>query len=67
MKRDHAMDKPIVKGPIDGNAFAIVGAVSRALKKAGQGDKVAEYQAKAMSGDYDHLLAVSMEYAEFGL
>ena len=32
-----------------------------------QGDKVAEYQAKAMSGDYDHLLAVSMDYVEFDL
>ena len=57
------MDKPIVRGPIDGNAFA----VTRALKKAGQGDKVAEYREKAMSGDYNHLLAVSMEYAEFDL
>ena len=44
MKRDHAIDKPIVKGPIDGNAFVIMGAVTRALKKAGQGDKVDEYR-----------------------
>ena len=60
-------DKPVVKGPIDGNAFVIMGAVTRALKKAGQGDKVAEYRKKAMSGDYAHLLSVSMEYVEFDL
>lgn len=61
------MDKPIVKGPVDGNAFSVMGAVTRALKRAGQGDKVAEYREKAMSGDYNHLLAVSMEYVEFEL
>ena len=60
-------DKPVVKGPIDGNAFTIMGAVTRALKKAGQGDKVTEYQARATSGDYNNLLAVSMEYVEFDL
>ncbi len=48
----------------DGNAFAIMGEVSKTLRKAGLGDKVAEYKAKAMSGDYDNLLRVSMEYVE---
>ena len=61
------MSKPVVKGPIDGNAFAVMGAVCKALKKAGQGDKVKEYQSKAMSGDYDHLLVTSMEYVDFDL
>ena len=28
----------------DGNAFAIMGRVCRALRKAGQGDKEAEYK-----------------------
>lgn len=59
--------KPVVKGPVGGNAFAVMGAVIRALKQAGQGDRVAEYQERATSGDYNHLLAVSMEYAEFEL
>ena len=62
-----ASEKPVVRGPVDGNAFAVMGAVTRALKKAGQGDKVAEYQQRAMAGDYDHLLAVSMEYVDFEL
>lgn len=61
------MPKPVVRGPLDGNAFSVMGAVAKALKQAGQGDKVAEYQAKAMSGNYDHLLSVSMEYVDFTL
>ena len=48
----------------DGNAFAIMGRVTRALKANGQSDLVAEYRAKATSGDYDNLLRVSMEYVE---
>jgi len=59
--------KPIARGPVDGNAFAVLGAVKRALEKAGQGDKVQEYMAKATSGNYDNLLAVSMEYVDFDL
>lgn len=59
--------KPVVKGPVEGNAFAIMGAVRRALKQAGQGDKVAEYIKRALSGDFDNLLAVSLEYVDFDL
>ena len=59
------MQKPTVSIGIDGNAFAVMGAVTKALKKAGQDDKVEEYRTKAMSGDYDNLLRVSMDYVEF--
>ena len=48
----------------DGNAFAIMGAAARALRKAGRGDEVRAYQAEAMSGDYNHLLAVTMKWFE---
>jgi len=48
----------------DGNAFAVMGRVKEALKKAGQGDKVKEYMDKAMSGDYNNLLVVSLEYVD---
>lgn len=48
----------------DGNAFAIMGRVSQALRQAGEEDKVKEYMAKAMSNDYDNLLMVSMEYVD---
>ena len=47
----------------DGNAFAIMGAVMRGLRQAGATPvEVAEYQAEAMSGDYNNLLRVSMEW-----
>ena len=58
--------KPVVRliGE-DGNAFAILGKVTKAMKRAGYSqDEVKEYQAKAMSGDYDHLLATTMEYVD---
>lgn len=48
----------------DGNAFAILGRVTKALRQAGQGDKVKEMTAKATAGDYDHLLATVLEYVD---
>ena len=49
----------------DGNAFAIIGNVSRALKAAGQSEKAREWQQKAMScGSYDELLALVYTYVE---
>jgi hypothetical protein len=61
------MMKQLVKGPLDGNAFAVMAAVKQALVEAGQADRVAEYFARATSGDYTNLLAVSMEYVDFDL
>lgn len=58
------MDKPVIEMP-DGNAFSIMGAVTKALKRNGQADQVEKYLTKAMSGDYDNLLRVSMEYVDF--
>lgn len=48
---------------IDGNAFNIMGVVAGAIRRAG-GTKadVDEYTNLAMSGDYDNLLRVSMQY-----
>ena len=48
----------------DGNAFAILGAVSKALKKNGQAELAKEYMAEAQSGDYNNLLRVTSEYVE---
>jgi len=48
----------------DGNAYYIIGKVSKTLRKAGLGEKVKEFQSKATSGDYNHLLQVVMEYCE---
>lgn len=59
--------KPIVKGPVDGNAFAIIGAVSKSLREAGQADKITEMRKRCMEGDYNHLLNIACEYVTFDL
>ncbi|MCG3204310.1 MAG: hypothetical protein KCHDKBKB_01025 [Elusimicrobia bacterium] len=48
----------------DGNAFAILGRVAKAMRQAGQGHLVKEMQTKAMSGDYNHLLSTVLEYVD---
>lgn len=49
----------------DGNAFAILGTVSKALRKAGATDEYIEkYKSEATSGDYDNLLVVTMSYVD---
>ena len=47
----------------DGNAFAVMGRVKQALKSAGADKEyIDQYISEATSSDYNHLLAVSMEY-----
>jgi len=47
----------------DGNAFAILGAVARALKRAKvPKEEVDAFMDEAKSGDYDHLLATAMRW-----
>jgi len=49
----------------DGNAFAIMGKVSAALKRAGADKEyIDKYIEESTSGDYDNLLIVAMEYAD---
>lgn len=48
----------------DGNAFSIMGKVIRELKRHGHRDLVKQYQEEATSGDYNHLLTVTMDYVE---
>lgn len=49
----------------DGNAFAILGRVTKALKRAGASkEEVDEFMAEATSGDYDHLLQTVMRWVE---
>ena len=49
----------------DGNVFALAGQVTRALRSAGQGDKVSEFTTKLFScGSYDEALQLMMEYVE---
>ena len=49
---------------IDGNAYSVMGYTARALKTAGLRDKVEEMHKRAMSGDYNNLLCVCMEYVD---
>ena len=47
----------------DGNAFAVMGKVSAALKSHGVlGGEVAEYIDESMTGDYDKLLQTAMKW-----
>lgn len=60
------MKKPTVKlvGE-DGNAFGIMGRVIKALKKANFPEEhIEQYKKEAMSGNYDHLLQVTMNYVD---
>ena len=57
-------EKPTVKLiDTDGNAFSIMGRVRTALFKAGADKEyVKKYLDEVMSGDYDNLLCVTMDY-----
>lgn len=47
----------------DGNAFAILGRVQSALRKAGaSNDAIRDFVKEATAGDYDHLLQTAMKY-----
>lgn len=49
----------------DGNAYAVMGVVQRALRKAGATEEeIKEYLDESMSGDYGHLLRTAMEWVE---
>lgn len=62
MKKPDTTPKVLLVGR-NRNAFAIMGATIKALKKAGADKEYTDkYMNEAMSGDYDHLLGVTMEY-----
>jgi len=47
----------------DGNAFFIIGRVSRALRRAGvSDDDINEFTEEATNGNYDHLLQTVMKW-----
>ena len=59
------MEKPTVKlTGEDGNAFAIMGTVAKALQKAGfSQEHIDKYYEESSSGDCDNLIRVAMKYA----
>ena len=47
---------------VDGNAYAVMGYVLKAMRECKMSkEEQSDYQTKAMSGDYNNLLAVSIE------
>jgi len=47
----------------DGNAFAIMGNVTRALRSAGvPAEELSLYRSESMSGDYNKLLSTAMRW-----
>ena len=49
----------------DGNAFSIMGRVTKAMRRAGiSKDEIDKYKVEATSGDYDNLLQVTMTTVE---
>ena len=51
---------------VDGNVFAIMGACTRALKRAGQASKVETLRERVTkSGSYDEALTIMQEYCTF--
>ena len=50
---------------IDGNAFMILGQVTREMRRAKVSPEIIEeYKKEATSGDYNHLLAVTLKYVD---
>lgn len=48
---------------VDGNAFSIMGAVTRAMRNHGLGsNEIDAYRAEAMSGDYNNLIRTTMNW-----
>lgn len=61
-------NKPIVKGPIDGNVYAVIGAVCQTLRKAHYPDTAKECKERCLSAQsYDEVLQIVQEYVQFEL
>jgi len=49
----------------DGNAFSIMGRVTRALRREGVSkEEIDKYREESMSGDYDNVLATAMRWVD---
>lgn len=60
------LPRPVVKlvGE-DGNAFFILGRVSREMRRVGwKKDEIDQFMNEATSGDYDHLLRTVIKYCD---
>jgi hypothetical protein len=58
--------KPAVGAATSGDAFAVLGRVSTALRATGHTpEEINRYAQEAIAGDDDHLLRVSLRWAAF--
>jgi len=49
----------------NGNAYSVIGTTAQTLRKAGwTREQLHAFQVEAMGGDYDHVLATCMKYAD---
>jgi len=49
----------------DGNAFAIIGAVRKALRRGGvPAEEITAFVNDATSGDYDHVIQTAMKWVD---
>ena len=49
----------------DGNAFALIGQVTQALRRAGVGDgEISDFRNQAISGDYNNVLTTCMAWVD---
>ena len=48
----------------DGNAFAIIAKVKKALEDEGKHEKAKKFVEEATSGDYNNLIATACKYVE---
>jgi len=66
IEKDTAVKYPDIKVKLvggDGNAFVILGTVKKAMRQARvPAEEIAQFDAEAKSGDYDHLLATCMDW-----
>lgn len=60
------MNKPTISSNIDGNAFMVIGAVSKVLKQNNQPHSAVEFVRRSSNcASYDELLRLTYEYVEW--
>lgn len=63
-----APKKPVVKGPVNGNIFAVMAAAAKAMRHEGQGDRVDEMVSQVTeSENYHQALGIVQRYVDFDL
>ena len=56
--------KPFSLVGVNGNSLSVMGYTTSAMRKAGFSKEIDEYYKQATSGDYDHLLSLSVQWID---